>query len=34
MFYTAEGEFVIALNHELMERALGVLLWKDYIKEK
>lgn len=34
MFYTAQGEFVIALSHELMERALGVLLWKEYIKEK
>lgn len=33
LFYTAEGEFVIALSHDCMERLLGVLLWKDYPKE-
>jgi hypothetical protein len=34
MFYTAEGEFVIALSHDFMERALGVLLWKEYPRER
>jgi hypothetical protein len=34
MFYTADGQFVIALSHDYMERLLGVLLWKEYPKEQ
>ena len=34
MFYTAEGEFVTFIEHELMERLLGVLVWGDYAVSK
>jgi hypothetical protein len=33
MFYTHTGEFVIALDHDTMERLLGALMWKDFPKE-
>lgn len=32
MFYSHEGTFIIALDHDYMERLLGVLLWKEYPK--